>query len=211
MKRLEIIIVIIILVTFSSCEPPVTFTETQPSNTRALSKFPKRILGNYKNLSDSSLLTINEKNIIRTHDFNFKQSLNDIDSTIVISGDSAIDTKTNERIFVKIVGDSIIAYIHTVDTIFSIDKQGVLKKFKGYYFINTPYDMNAWQVKKIQLSKGILMLSSIEQAYEIQQLQQITESVSDTISYNFKITKRQFKTYIKNDGFINTEFYAKMK
>lgn len=211
MKRLEIIIVIIIFFAISSCEPPVTFTETQPSNTRSLSKFPKRILGNYKNLSDSSLLTINEKSIIRIYDFDFKQSLKDIDSTIIISGNSAIDTKTNERTFVTIIGDSIIAHFHTIDTIFSIDKQGILKKFKGYYFINTPYDINAWQVKKIQLSKGILMFSRIEQAYEIQQLQQITESESDTVSYNFKITKRQFKTFIKNDGFSNTEFYAKMK
>lgn len=211
MKRLEIIIVIIIFFTLYSCEPPVTFTEHQPSNTRSLSKFPKRVLGNYKNLSDSSLLTINEKSIIRIYDFDFKQSIKDLDSTVVILGDSAIDTKTNERTFVKIVGDSIVENIHVIDTIFSIDKQGVLKKFKGYYFINIPYDINAWQVKKIQLSKGILMFSSIEQAYEIQQLQQITESVSDTISYNFKISKRQFKTFIKNDGFINTEFYAKMK
>ncbi len=211
MKRLEIVIAIIILATLSSCEPPVTFTEPQPSNTRSLSKFPKRIMGNYKNLKDSSLVTINEKSIIQTYDFDLKQSLKNIDSNFVISGDTAIDTKTNERTFVKIIGDSIIQHFHIIDTIFSIEKQGVLKKFKGYYFINIPYDTNAWQVKKIQLLKGILMLSSIEKGYEIQQLQQITESESDTISYNFNITKRQFKTFIKNDGFINAEFYAKMK
>lgn len=210
MKRLEIIIVIIILVTLSSCEPPVTFTEPQPSSTKSLSKFPKRFLGNYKNLSDSTILTVNEKSIIIIYDFDLKKALKDIDSTIVISGDSAIDTETNEKTFVKIVGDSLVEHIHFADTIFSIDKQGVLKKFKGYYFINIPYDTNAWQVKKIQLSKGILMYSSIEQAYEIQQLQQITESVSDTISYNFNITKRQFKTFVKNKGFSTTEFFAKM-
>ena len=133
MKRLEIIIVIIIIVTLSSCEAPITFTEPQPSNTKSLSKFPNRIQGNYKNLSDSSLLSINEKSIVRIYDFDMKQSLKDLDSTVVISGDSAIDTKTNERTFIKIVGDSIVAHFHVEDTILSIDKQGILKKFKGYY------------------------------------------------------------------------------
>ena len=211
MKRLEIIFVIIILITLFSCEPPVTFTEPQPSNTKSLTKFPKRIFGTYKNLSDSSLLTINEKSIIRVYDFDFKQSLKDIDSKIVISGDSAIDTKTNEKVYITIVGDSIIEHFHMVDTMFSIDKSGILKKFKGYYFINIPYDVNSWRVQKIQLSKGILTLSSVEHATEIKELQQITESVSDTISYNFKITKRQFKTFIKNDGFRSSEFFVKMK
>lgn len=211
MKRLEIVIVIIIIFTLSSCEPPVTFTEPQPSSSKSLLKFPERLQGNYKNLSDSSLLSINEKSIVRIYDFDMKQSLKDLDSTVVISGDSAIDTKTNEKTLIKIIGDSIVAHFHVEDTIFSMDKNGILKKYKGYYFVNIPYDINAWQVKKIQLSKGILLLSRIEQAEEIEQLQQITESVSDTISYNFKITKRQFKTFIKNDGFTSTEFFVKMK
>jgi hypothetical protein len=62
----------------------------------------------------------------------------------------------------------------------------VVRKFKGYYFLNKRYNNESWGVKKIQLSKGQLVISTISTKQDIENLMTITESPKDTAAlYKF--------------------------
>jgi len=213
MKLLRFISTIIVLTCFIACEPTVTFNEPQPADTDNLTKFPKRLQGQYVSLEDSSTLFVLDNVIIRTYDYVsilHPNQLGNINATL--SGDTVIDNPTNEKTAVTYIGDSIKLPIHCVDTMFQLDYDNVVRKFKGYYFLNTRYDKANWEVKKVKLTKGQLVISSISTKLEIEKLIEITDSPNDTVPpYNFKATKKQFKEFIKNDGFIDSEIFVKQK
>jgi hypothetical protein len=213
MKLLRFISTIIVLTCFFGCEPTVTFNEPQPADTDNLTKFPKRLQGQYLSLEDSSNLFVLDNVIIRTYDYEsilHPNQLNNINATL--SGDTLIDNPTNEKTAITYLGDSIKLPIHCVDTIFQLDYDNVVRKFKGYYFLNTRYDKANWEVKKVKLAEGQLVISRISTKLEIEKLIEITDSPNDTVPpYNIKATKRQFKEFIKSDGFNDSETFVKQK
>jgi hypothetical protein len=212
MKRLKLISIFFILTSFFACEPPVTFNEPQPSDTENLSKFPKRLQGEYLSLADNSTLLISDKLIQRTYDYDYKVHPSQLDSSSRLSGDTIIDLKTNEKTITKRNGDSLITHVHYIDTLFQMDYYNVVRKFKGYYFLSTRYDKTSWEVKKIQLAKGLLLISSISTKLDIENLKEITETPTDTVPpYKFTATKKQFKEFIKNDGFSDSETFVRLK
>jgi hypothetical protein len=212
MKRLKLFSTFIILTSLFACEPPVTFDEPQPTGTNNLPKFPNRLQGQYLSLADNSTLSIGEKLIQRIYDYDYKVHSNQLDSTSRLSGDTIIDLNTNERTLIKHDGDSLIMHIHYVDTLFQLNYDNVVRKFKGYYFLNTRYDKESWEVKKIQLAKGQLVISSISTKLDLENLKQITETPQDTIPpYKFTATKRQFKKFVKNNGFSDSEAFIRQK
>jgi len=210
MQRFKIISTIIILSSLLACEPPVTFDDPQPTGIDNLSKFPKRLQGQYFNFTDNSTLLINDKLVQRIYDYDYKIHPNQLDSTEQLLGDTIINLKTKEKNLIKFDGDSLIAHVHYIDTLFQMDYDNVVKKFKGYYFLNNRYDKSSWEVKKIQLTKGQLILSSISTKLEIDNLKEITETPQDTISpYKFSATKKQFKKFINNGGFSDGETFVR--
>ncbi len=213
MKLLRFISTIIVFTSFIACEPTVTFNEPQPADTDNLTKFPKQLQGEYLSLEDSSNLFVLDKIIFRTYDYEsilHPNQLYKINATL--SGDTVIDHTTNEKTAITYIGDSIKLPIHCVDTLFQLDYDNVVRKFKGYYFLNTRYDKTRWEVKKVELIKGQLVISSISTKHDIENLKQITESPNDTVPpYNFTPTKRQFKEFIKSDGFNDSEIFVREK
>jgi hypothetical protein len=195
-----------------ACEPPVTFNEPQPTDTDNLSKFPKRLQGQYLSLADNSTLSISDKLIQRIYDYDYKVHSNQLDSASRLSGDTIIDLTTNEKTLIKREGDSLITHVHYIDTLFQMDYDNVVRKFKGYYFLNNRYDKTSWEVKKVQLSKGQLVISSISTQLDIDNLEEITETPTDTVPpYKFTATKKQFRKFIKNDGFSDSEIFVRQK
>ena len=212
MKRLKLISTFIILTSLFACEPPVTFNEPQPTDIDNLSKFPKRLQGQYLNLTDNSTLLVSDKLIQRIYDYDEKIHSSQLDSTSRLSGDTIIDLTTNEKTLIKREGDSLITHVHYIDTLFQMDYDNVVRKFKGYYFLNKRSDKTSWVVKKIQLTKGQLILSSISTKQDIENLKEITETATDTVlPYKFAATKKQFKQFIKNDGFSDSEIFVRQK
>ena len=213
MKRLKFITTIIILTSLFACNHPlVTFNEPQPTDTDNLSKFPYRLQGQYLSIADNSTLVIGDKLIQRIYDFDQKIHPSQLDSNSRLSGDTIINLTTNTREVVKREGDSLVTHIHYIDTLFLMDYDNVVRKFKGYYFLNKRYDKKSWEVKKIELSKGQLVVSSISTKQDIENLKTITESTQDTAApYKFATTKKQFKEFIKNDGFSDSETFVRQK
>jgi len=212
MKRLKLISSFIILTSLFACEPPVTFNEPQPTESDNLSKFPNRLQGQYLSIADNSTLSIGDKLIQRIYDYDYKVHPNQLDSSARLSGDTIIDLKTNERTLIKRDGDSLITHIHFVDTLFQLNYDNVVRKFKGYYFLNTRYDKESWVVKKIQFAKGQIVISSISTKLDLENLKEITETPQDTVRpYKFTATKKQFKKFIRNDGFSDSETFVRKK
>ena len=201
---------ILALILLSACQPPVTFTEPQPKDGAALSGFPQWIQGKYLNAEDSTFLQISANSMIRIYDFNEKIHLNDLDSTEQIIGDSLFDMNTNTSQLIRVEGDSVVMHEHEIDTLFIISKLNVLKKYKGYYFINMFNQDENWEVKKLGISNSKLILSSINTKQELEQLKAMTISKQDTMPYVFSLTRRQFKKFVRDEGFRDTEEYLKI-
>lgn len=213
MKQLSFFLIIIILTCLFSCgEPPVTFSEPQPTNIKNIPKFPDQLQGKYLSVEDNSTLLINDKLIQRIYDFDQKIHLSQLDSNYSVLGDTIINLTTNEREIIKRNGDSLITHTHIIDTLFQLNYDNVVRKFKGYYFLNKRYGKESWEVKKIELSKGQLYLSCISIKEDIENLRKISESTQDTSApYKFETSKKQFKEFIRNDGFSESEIFIKQK
>lgn len=209
-KKLRLITTVIILTSLFACQPPVIFNEPQPTDTENLSIIPERLQGLYLSLEDSSTLLISDKLIQRIYDFDLEVNPSQLDSTSKLSGDTLINLETNEKQIIRRVGNNLITHIHSIDTLFQMDYDNVIRKFKGYYFLNKRYDKTSWEVKKVELKKGQLVISSISSELDVDNLKEITETPTDTVAPNkFTVTKKQFKDFIKNDGFSDSETFVR--
>jgi hypothetical protein len=212
MKTRNSILAIALMLCFLSCDPLVTFTTPQPTGADNLSEIPNRLQGEYFSFDNGSVLRINEKVIQRSYDFEVKSHKDQLSNDEQLSGDTLFNMSTQRKTPVKIEGDSLITRFHFVDTIFQISEKNILRKFKGYYFLNMLYSENSWEVRKLQLSKGELTVSSIRGQDDIDHLKKIAESANDTVPpYRFTANRKQLKKYIKDEGFSMTETFVRQK
>lgn len=193
-----------------ACQPPVAFDKPQPADVAALGGFPKRIQGKYLSSEDSTFLQITANSMFRIYDFDQKIHLSQLDSSEQIIGDTLFNLKTNRGQIIQIEGDSILMHVNEVDTLFAIDELNVLKKYKGYYFVNIYMPPDTWQVKEIEISRGKLTLRGINKKEDLEQLKAITESTQDTTPYVFSPTRKQFKKFVRNKGFRDMEEFMKI-
>ncbi|MEP7169764.1 MAG: hypothetical protein ABI855_10385 [Bacteroidota bacterium] len=195
----------------SSCEPEASFGEPQPGDVNELSSFPKGMQGDYSNQKDSSILTILEKEVRRTYFWEAKGSLTDLDTNLHLVDSFLVSTNGTEKIPVLVIGDSFVMNNNFfVDTLFKISETNVLKKYKGYYFLNKKNQANHWNVTRLSLNKGIISTGTITTLEKIKALQEITETI-DSSSYDFEVTPKQFKKFLKDEGFTNEATFMRIK
>ncbi|MDQ3190433.1 MAG: hypothetical protein M3Q58_02465 [Bacteroidota bacterium] len=183
----------------------------QPQDEKELSHFPKKMLGEYYSENDMKELHITEKLILRIYDFDLKMSIKDLDSNFIISNDTIYDMESGEFKIFESGSDSISENIYIIDTLFQISNSNILKKFKGYYFLNIQYESDSWEVKKIEFNRGELTISKVSTQNDLENLKELSESENDDSPYKFKPTKRQFKKFIKQEGFRDKETYKKFQ
>ncbi|MCO5230526.1 MAG: hypothetical protein M9958_05145 [Chitinophagales bacterium] len=212
MKRMKSLLVPIFLISFYACTPSVTFSEPQPTETDNLSEFPKRLQGQYLSLDDNSTLEISDQMIRRIYDYDTETHSNQLDSASQPSGDTIINPISNEKSLITRDGDSLITHVHKIDTLFLMSSDNIAREFKGYYFLSTRYKQSSWIVKKIQLTREKLILSSISTQLDIEHLREITDSPTEKAQiYEFTPSKKQFKKFVKNNGFRDREILLRLK
>jgi hypothetical protein len=210
MKNLTNILTLIILTSLNSCEQDETFKEPQPSTAENLSNFPLQLQGQYISLTDNSKLNIGDKIIERTYDYMVKMHPNQLDKNKRLSGDTIIDTNTNEISLEKHDQDSLLINEVCLDKSFEINNASILRKFKGQYFLNVLNDNNEWDVKMIQLIKGQLTISTIKTNADIENLKEIIQTANDTIPpYEVELTKDQSKEFVKDEKFRENEIFIR--
>ena len=210
MKRLKPATIVIVALILYSCGPAATFDKPQPENVKALLTFPERLLGNYLAADQASVLTISNKLISRHYEFDFKEHKDSLGSTYKISGDTLINLKEGTKEKISLIGDTVTQHISGTDTLFNVSADNVLKKFKGYFFLNSRHGNDAWEVKKLALQKGRLTIGSISDKDEVRKLKEITETTADTTSTHFTLSRRQFKKFMKQEGFADQETFTRM-
>nr|WP_317630892.1 hypothetical protein [uncultured Flavobacterium sp.] len=211
MKKLTYLIAFFTLI---SCKQSlVQFAEAQPENTKNIENFPKKLRGDYYDLENDVNLTINENSIIKQITIKDTININELSENEVLKNDTIFNLKNSNKFSVTKVNDSLLTNYIIVDTLFFISNENVLKKKKGYYFLNTKYSANdTWEVKKMVLKNGQLNINGITSEDEIKLLEKITETTKDSISpFVVKPTKKQFNTFVKQNGFTTGQNYLKSK
>ena len=210
MKKFVAVTIVIFVLLLDSCEPAATFDKPQPDNAKPLTSFSERLQGKYLSADQASIVTITDKLLTRHYDFDVKEHKDSMGASYKLVGDTLIDVAggTKEKVIVE--GDTIIQHANWTDTLFNISADNVLKKFKGYYFLNNRYKDSSWEVKKLSLKKGVLTVGSVSDNDDIQKLKEITETTADTTSTNFTLSRKQFKRFVKQDGFSKQETFILM-
>jgi hypothetical protein len=208
---MKFIFALVFICSLASCtnKPSVLFDQPQPPNGADLKVIPKRLWGDYQSGTDSSILTVNNNVLSKTISLYLNQRKIKLDSGTEMHGDTLINLKTHEKINLTRVNDSMLVYKYS-DTLFSLTGKNVLRKFKGYYFLNKPYG-SEWEVRKLSLSKGILTISSISDKESIENLNEIKETGADTLNHHVAPTRKQFRKFVKSQGFIDGEEFVKVK
>ena len=206
------LVVAFTLCLFISCgeDKTVYFSEPQPLTGKVLDKLPTRYRGVYVNKTDDSRLYIDEQGIVREYNYTFKVHRDSLYSEDSLSNDTIFHILTGEFDVINIQGSYLTQNIHWVDTLFVINGFPYLKKYKGYLFLNTA-DQNGYEVKQMKLKKGILEINSITTLEEIQLLNEFEENDSDTISSPYTPSKREFKKFIRTEGFQEGEQFVKIE
>lgn len=210
MKANSLILIVFVALWHMSCQPHAAFEKPQPIDVKPLGEFPSKVKGKYLSLLDSTIINISSRIITRTYDFTNVVHVSQLDTTLQLIGDSLFDHKTGKNSPVTIEGDSVIWQMNETDTLFMIDELNVLKKLKGYYFVNIYLVPDRWEVKKLEFSKKFLIISNLNKEEDITQLKELTANHQDTVPYLFSPTQKQFKKFIKNNGFRNTEKFVKI-
>lgn len=210
MRPRTILLFIIIL---SSCGDLVRFETPQPEGQKDEKSIPKRLTGVYFNVNDSTKLTITTKEIIETLETDFAGLLTELDSIerATIKTDTAYsESSENMKLDMVVKGDSIFQHLDYRDTIFSFEKNDILRKFKGYYFLNRQRSPNSWSVTKLTKTKKGIILGTVSDKADIENLRELTDTKADTV-YNFRPTKKQLRQFLNDKGFKNEETFIKIE
>ena len=193
-----------------ACKDPVTVNSPQPTNTPNVNSFPEKLTGNYLSEDKYSILTIDSNSIVNTYDYDEKEHKDSLDTSYVLKGDTLFSKNSDFKEKVVIKGDTVLKHVHFVDTLFTISDSSLLRYFKGYYFLNIKRNTNSWVVQKLSLQKGKLTIGHVSDSADLHKLQEITSSEEDTVTIPFTLNKRQFKKFLRNDGFSNKEVFTKI-
>jgi hypothetical protein len=210
MKKHLVVLAFLAAVVLHSCVPVATFDKPQPDDVKPLDAFPVRLHGSYMAEDFASVLTIYKQMIIRHYDYDIVEHRDSLGSSRRLSGDSLINLHDGSAEKVELRGDSVIQHVSWTDTLFNLADGNVLKKFKGYYFLNLQYRENAWIVNKLSLQNGTLTIGEISGSDQIKTLREITEGTTDTATTHFSPTRKQFKTFVRKEGFSDEETFRRM-
>ncbi len=96
-------------------------------------------------------------------------------------------------------------YYNGMDTLISISRGDVIKKFKGHLYLNKNDGENAWVVYKVKKRGGTLLVTSLN-SDDKDLLKTICPKEPGK---NFDPAMKQFKLFLKKGGFRQKEIYLK--
>jgi hypothetical protein len=211
MKITSIILVSIILV---SCgrkpEDEVLFEIAQPEGSSNGNGIPKKLIGQYLSLNDSSKLIITNELIIK---YSIEELSDKLDSIEIkhVNGDTSFSITDGGMMFaVRVKGDSTFQRWSYFDTIFNTSEGDIIRKYKGRYFLNTQVEADRWRVTTLSRIDNGVILGTVSTKEEIDDLRALTDTKSDSV-FAFRPTKKQLKKFLKENGFRDQDTYLKIE
>jgi hypothetical protein len=206
----RLILIALILALYSCKKFTVGFDVSQPENTKEQKEFPKRLIGVYYNVDKNIELEIEKYFILKRIILDDTLKISDLDKTERVKNDTLYKLHSNTKYKILKINDSLFSNYIYVDTTFNLKTLDLLKKFKGYYFLNHKTENGSWEVEKLSLKQGVLKINGIRTENEISMMETITESKRDTIKpFIVKPTKKQFKAFVKQNGFTESDTYIR--
>jgi len=228
MKRISYILVLIFGVI--SCEPTdaVKFESPQPESTKARSEFRTKIQGQYVNFSNPDKVLTIHNHLITTKTnirFSCQRSEIELDSNVIFdlnNDEELIQYLNQDGGTTSIINDSIFYLQHALDTLFAIDKDHILKKYKSSYFLNYKYADNYWRVKKLTINKDTLLIGEITPGDTLLSFDYVEKEVEyvksdsalveiESEKYILSPSKKEFKKLLRSEAFETTEKYIKQR
>ena len=203
---------IFILVIFTSCDNLVRFESPQPTGQREEKAISNKLIGQYRSLNDSTLLTITSSEIVRTVDWKTVLHISKVDSVTraSIHGDTTFyETNGQAKFVFEVRGDSLFHSIDYKDTLVSLRGGDKVRKLKGYFLLNRLTTNEEWIVSKIGRTKDGVVIGTISNKEALGKLRELTNTDSDTV-YNFNPTRRQMKQFARDNGFGDDERFIKL-
>jgi hypothetical protein len=202
------IFLVLTTLTFAKSCNQADFEKPQPEGAKNLKTIPSRFQGKYESLEDSSLLQITGKSILRYKTERHSVHKNELDSAekTMIKRDTVFYEK-NMRITVRPLGDSLKITLNYTDTLVYLSDKGVIRKYGKSYFLNREISAQKWEVRKLQLNKNGLTISSTQTKEDINVLRKQLKTSDSTLV--FSPTKTQFRQFIKEGGFRNQEKFRR--
>lgn len=209
---------ILLSIIAAGCSPTVLFNSPQPAGKKDLVQFPPRYQGSYESLDDTSLFLV-EKYMIRQQniiDISLPKSEIDTSQDVILDGNVLTIKESGEKVFVTFRNDSIFGTLTTYDTTFFISDKGILRKFKGHYFLNFKQEEDQWMVYKLKFTKdgtatscGISKEDEIDQIKELTTVEEEKNDKGETQKYIIKPEKGDFKKLIEHGHFRECTSYRK--
>jgi len=211
MKSKNCFLLLIGLIFFQCCTPPVQFSEPQPVGENNLETFPEKLQGQFLNEADSSVLTIGKDLMVQHYHSLIAESKKDLDTLYKLVNDSTIvNRETHDSSRVSLTADTVRGHIDVYDTLFHISEKNVLRKFKGYYFLNTAYGIS-WEVQMLDIHKQRITLGKIPSKEGMEKLKAISSADADSSNGNVQLTRDEFREFIKQGGFYITDEFVRIK
>lgn len=216
--RKSISFLILFCLIIAGCSPTVLFNSPQPAGKKNLVQFPVRYQGAYESLDDTSYFLV-EKYMIRQRnimDISVPKIEVDTSQDVILEGNLLYVKETGEQVPVTLRNDSVFGTLTTYDTTFFISDKGILRKFKGYYFMNFRQDEDLWMVYKLKFTKdgtaslcGISKDDEIDQIKELMTVEEEKNEKGEGQKYIIKPEKGGFKKLIEMGHFRECTQYKK--
>jgi hypothetical protein len=196
---------------FVGCSPgdpisSVLFVSPQLEGAEELQRLPKRLLGQYWSKRDSSQLSIYPDAIYSSKQYQWKVPVMELDSTCILIGDSIIrDKESKADLPVKRLGDTLYWTFDKADTLFKLDENHILKRYKAIWILNSRQE-EGWLLTKLEKKNKQLTWSYID-SVEINQLKKLSDSYIDSVPFQFKISSTKFKEFISAQGFTDIDTF----
>ena len=219
MKK-SILILLVILITLTTCGPDVKFAEPQPKGISNLKGIPMEYHGNFMSTSDSTFISIDSfyiKKEWRSTEFIQRDSLEKelkmsikCDTNIVITDKLLLD-KTAESIIlsVRLSKDSAKVRVKGFETLFALSDSQLVRNYKKFCFLNYKTKDGFWLVKTLKLNGKLLDFSDLIDSNEIENIFSITKvtSVRDTsnkvVEYRINPTRKELRKILRKKNVDN--------
>lgn len=161
----------------------------------------------------SEYLHIEKEMIVQEYDYDMRVHRDSLVYCDSLAGDTLWDRCLGGHHAVSVDSNGYVSYhVNYENIMFAIwPTTGVAKKFKGRLFLNYTCGDSLWTVEQVQLKKGVLTINNISSAEEFEALNEAVGNDSDTLAASYTPTKKQFREFVKAEGFRYGEEYYRIK
>ena len=204
-----------------SCTSPVVFDDAYPTKTQLLKDIPDDYQGAFMCESNSTVITINDKQILALEYVFFQENIEKLEerTACTLIDDEIYLDEIEDCIPIEYVGeDSIKGEYVRIDTLFDIFKGHIVKPLKGNLILSQKMETKEYILSVLSRDEyGNVMYRAINENSDLDQLADITNMKQISVDRNnepiFKVkpTQKEFEEILAHpEIFIVCEYLIRI-